>query len=96
MVLRLPKGHRFTAMRVSCSRVIVEYSQIGNPEVPLQDALELQVPVRESEAVHALRHENGEEILSLWIPRHQASQPGNDVMARQPTAAALGLCQVAS
>ena len=82
LVLRLPKGYRFTAMQVGCSRVTVEYFRLEEPDHVQRDTLDLQVPVRGDEAVHALREESGEEVLNLWIPRHRCTILGRDPSAR--------------
>lgn len=81
LVLRLPKGYRFTGMQVGCSRVTVEYFCLERPDEPLRDTLDLQVPVRGEDALHALREENGEEVLNLWVPRHRCTIPGRDPAA---------------
>lgn len=81
LVLRLPRGYRFSGMQVGCSRVTVEYFQLEAPDTVLGDCLDLQLPVRGEEAVHALREEGGEEVLDLWVPRHQATMPGHEPVA---------------
>lgn len=81
LVLRLPRGYRFTGMQVGCSRVTVEYFHLEAPDNVLCDCLDLQLPVRGEEAVHALREEGGEEVLNLWVPRHQATMPGYEPIA---------------
>ncbi len=84
LVLRLPKGYRFTAMQVGCGRITLEYFELQAPERVLHDSIDLQVPVRGDEAVHALREEDGAEVLNIWVPRHGVTVPGCDVAARQP------------
>ena len=88
LVLRLPQGYRFTGMDVHCGRVSLEYCSLENPETPLRDCIDLQVPVRGSEAVHALREDCGEEVLNIWVPRHHVTVPGLDGAARH-TASSL-------
>lgn len=96
LVLRLPKGFRFTAMQVGCGRISLEYYALDAPETLLRDSIDLQLPVRGAEAVHALREENGDEVLNIWVPRHSTTVPGCDAAARQPISAQpLGWGQVA-
>lgn len=96
LVLRLAKGYRFTAMQVGCGRISLEYFDLRSPETILHDTIDLQVPVRGEEAVHALREENGEEVLNVWVPRHSVTALGCDLAARQTTSAqSLGLAKVA-
>lgn len=78
LTLRLPRSYRFRGMQVSCSRVTLEYVHLDCPNQALVDTIDLQVPVRGDEGVHALREENGEEVLSLWVPRHRCTIPGRD------------------
>jgi hypothetical protein len=78
LVLRLPKGYRFSGMQVGCARVVVEYFCLEEPDLALSDSFDLQVPVRGDEACHVLREDQGEEVLNVWVPRHLASSPGYD------------------
>jgi hypothetical protein len=83
LVLRLPRGYRFTGMEIGCCRINLEYYAEDAPGVVLSDTLDLQVPVRGPEAIHALREENGEEVLNVWVPRHYVTVPGHDPAMRQ-------------
>lgn len=83
LVLRLPRGYRFTAMDVGCCRVYLEYFHVDAPETLLRDAVDLQVPVRGPEAVHALREDCGDEVLNVWVPRQASTALGLDLAARQ-------------
>ena len=78
LVLRLPQGYRFAGMQVGCSRVSVDYFCLDNPDQPLHDVFDLQVPVRGEQACHTLREDQGEQVLYVWAPRQASSTPGFD------------------